>query len=125
MKRALVSLFVATSLFAANQRPSTTPQEVFDSMRAAFRPDKAAGLHARYQWDITGPHGGHWWIEVNDRTCKMGHGKIPDPNVTFVVSDNDWVALSNKQLSGTWAYMTGRLRVHGSQTMARKLDEMF
>jgi putative sterol carrier protein len=126
MKRALIFCLVATSAFAAaNQHTSATPQDVFDSMREVFRADKAAGVHAKFQWDISGPRGGHWWIEVNDRTFKMGRGKIPDPNVTFVVSDNDWVAISNEQLSGTWAYLTGRLRVHGSQMLARKLDEMF
>ncbi|MFL6583587.1 MAG: SCP2 sterol-binding domain-containing protein, partial [Chthoniobacterales bacterium] len=74
---------------------------------------------------ISGPHGGHWWIEVNDRKFKMGHGKIPDPNVTFIVSDNDWVAISNNQLSGTWAVITGRLHVQGDKALARKLDGMF
>jgi putative sterol carrier protein len=126
MRRGFLFLFIATSVFAAaNQRPSVTPQDVFDSMREVFRPDKAAGVHARYQWDISGPHGGHWWIEVDDRKFKMGHGQIANPNVTFIVSDNDWVAISNHQLSGVWAFMSGRLRVHGSQAVARKLDEMF
>ena len=126
MRRAFFLFLIATSAFAAaHQRLSATPQDVFDSMREVFRPDKAAGVHAKFQWDISGPRGGQWWIEVNDRTFKMGHGKIPDPNVTFVVSDNDWVAISNEQLSGVWAYMTGRLRVHGNQMLARKLDEMF
>ena len=41
----------------------------------------------------------------------MGKGKIPDPNVTFVAGDKDWVAVSNGKLSGTWAYMTGRLKI--------------
>ena len=126
MKRALIYLLFATTAFAvAHQRPSTTPQDVFDSMREVFRADKAAGVHAKYQWEISGPRGGEWWIEVNDRKFKMGRGKIPNPNVTFIVSDNDWVAISNNQLSGTWAYVTGRLKVHGSQMIARKLDEMF
>jgi putative sterol carrier protein len=126
MKRALIFCLVATSAFAAaNQHTSATPQDVFDSMREVFRPEKAAGVHAKYQWDISGSHGGQWWIEVDDRKFKMGHGKISDPNVTFVVSDKDWVAISNQQLSGVWAYMTGRLKVHGSQMLARKLDEMF
>lgn len=128
MKRifALLLIAIATSTFAAAaHKPSATPQDVFDSMREVFRPQKAAGVHAKYQWEISGPHGGQWFIEVNDGKYRMGRGRVPNPNVTFVVSDNDWVAISNNQLSGVWAYMTGRLRVHGSQMLARKLDEMF
>jgi hypothetical protein len=30
---------------------------------------------------------------VNGGKYKMGKGKIPDPNVTFVAKDKDWVAV--------------------------------
>ena len=103
----------------------STPQEVFDAMRSSFQPAKAKGVHARYQWDLSGPHGGEWWIEVNDGTYKIGKGQIDHPNVTFRASDKDWVAICNDQLSGTWAYFTGRLKVRGDQAVARKLGEMF
>ena len=53
----------------------STPQDVFDAMRGSFQPAKAKGVHARYQWDLSGPNGGQWWIEVNDGTYKMGKGK--------------------------------------------------
>src|SRR5437588_6131419 len=104
---------------------NSTPQQVFDGMRQSFRADKAKGVHAKYQWELSGPNGGDWWIEVNDGTYKMGRGKIDNPSVTFITSDNDWVAMSNGKLKGTWAFMTGRLKVHGSQSIARKLDEIF
>jgi putative sterol carrier protein len=109
----------------AAEHMESTPQEVFDAMRSSFQPAKAKGVHARYQWDLSGPHGGEWWIEVNDGTYKIGKGKISDPNVTFIVSDKDWVAICHDQLSGTWAYFTGRLKVRGDQTVARKLGEIF
>ena len=107
------------------ERVESTPQDVFDDMRGSFRPTKAKGVHARYQWDLSGPNGGKWWIEVNNGTYKMGKGKIPDPNVTFIAKDKDWVAICRDQLSGTWAYFTGRLKVRGDQGVARKLGEMF
>jgi len=104
---------------------ASTPQGVFDAMRDSFQPAKAKGVHARYQWDLSGPNGGQWWIEVNDGTYKMGKGQIDHPNVTFIASDKDWVAICHDQLSGTWAYLTGRLKVRGDQAIARKLGEMF
>jgi putative sterol carrier protein len=106
-------------------RVESTPQQVFDAMRGSFQPAKAKGVHARYQWDLSGPHGGEWWIEVNDGTYKMAKGKISDPNVTFIATDKDWVAICHDQLSGIWAYFTGRLKVRGDQGVARKLGEMF
>jgi len=110
---------------SAGDKPSSTPQEVFDGMRQSFRPDKARGVHAKYQWELSGPDGGEWWIDVENGKFKMGRGKIDGPNVTFITSGKNWVAMSNGKLSGTWAYMTGRMKVRGSQSVARKLDEIF
>jgi putative sterol carrier protein len=109
----------------AAEHMESTPQEVFDSMRNSFQPAKAKGVHARYQWDLSGPQGGQWWIDVEDGKYKMGKGKIDNPNVTFVAKDKDWVAISNGQMGGTWAYLTGRLKIRGDQGVARKLGEIF
>jgi putative sterol carrier protein len=110
---------------ASSEKPNSTPQDVFDGMKQNFRAEKAKGVHARYQWQLSGPNGGEWWIDVNDGKFTMGRGKIDNPSVTFITSDKDWVAMSNGKLKGTWAYVTGRLRVRGSQAIAHKLDEIF
>ncbi len=127
----LTSLMIAAAIWlgtanaASAGHQDSTPQEVFDSMRGSFQPAKAKGVHAHYQWDLSGPHGGQWWIAVDDGAYKMGKGKIDRPNVTFVAKDKDWVAVSNGQLGGTWAYMTGRLKIRGDQGLARKLGQIF
>ncbi len=110
---------------ASKESSSSTPQQVFDGMRQSFQAQKAKGVYARYQWELSGPNGGEWWIGVNDGTYKMGKGKIDNPSVTFVTSDKDWVALSNGTLGGKWAFFTGRLKIRGDQNLARKLDEIF
>jgi putative sterol carrier protein len=110
---------------ASNEPTNATPQDVFDGMRQSFQAGKAKGVHLKYQWQLSGANGGDWWIEVNDGKCEMGRGKIDNPDVTFITSDKNWVALSNGTLGGKWAFFTGRLKIHGSQTAARKLDEIF
>jgi len=114
-----------TATAASTERLDSTPQQVFDGMRQSFQANKAKGVHARYQWELSGPQGGQWWIDVDDGKCKMGKGKISNPNVTFMARDKDWVAVSNGQLGGTWAYMTGRLKIRGDQGLARKLGQIF
>ena len=125
----IATIITASGLGAASaaskESSNSTPQQVFDGMRQSFQAQKAKGVHARYQWELSGPNGGQWWIDVNDGTYKMGKGKIDNPSVTFVTSDKDWVALSNGTLGGKWAYFTGRLKIRGSQSVARKLDEIF
>ena len=123
---AIIAVIGLSAVRAASEEPSSlTPQQVFDGMRQSFQANKAKGVHARYQWELSGPNGGEWWIDVNDGTYKMGKGKIDNPSVTFITSDADWVAMSNGKLKGTWAFMTGRLKVRGSQAVARKLNEIF
>jgi len=129
LRLSLVTVVVALSMeraFASvADQPSTTPQDVFDGMRASFRSEKAAGLNARFQFNISGPHGGIWSIEVNNKHCHFARAKIDNPDVTLIVSDNDWVAISNGKLSGVWASLSGRLKVRGNPMLARKLDELF
>jgi len=125
MDRLAAVICVCAVTAAAASPEDSTPQGVFDAMRGSFQPAKAKGVHARYQWDLSGPNGGEWWIDVNDGTYKMGKGKIDHPSVTFIAKDKDWVAICHDQISGTWAYMTGRLKVHGDQGVARKLGEIF
>jgi putative sterol carrier protein len=121
----VMALCLDTASAASTESSSSTPQQVFDGMRQSFQAQKAKGVHARYQWELTGPNGGQWWIDVNDGAYKMGKGKIDNPNVTFVATDKDWVAVSNGKLGGTWAYMTGRLKIRGDQGLARKLGQIF
>jgi putative sterol carrier protein len=120
-----IAIWLGANNSVAAERMDSTPQEVFDAMRDSFQPAKAKGVHARYQWDLSGPQGGDWWIDVEDGQYQMGKGKIENPNVTFVATDKDWVAISNGQLGGTWAYLTGRLKIRGNQRLARKLGQMF
>lgn len=128
MKQLKDFLAVAVILLASSMSATAggaTPQEVFDSMRANFRADKAAGLNARYQFEISGARGGTWAVEVKNGRCHFQKAKIEKPDVTLTVSDKDWVALANGRLNGVWAFVTGRLKIRGDQNVARKLDELF
>lgn len=108
-----------------SRKQNSTPQQALDKRQHAFQADKAKGVHTSYQWKLSGPKGGEWWLSVNDGTYKMGRGKIANPNVTFAASDEDWVAMSNKTLTVTWAYLTGRLKIQGSHSLVKELDEIF
>jgi putative sterol carrier protein len=59
------------------------------------------------------------------QTEATGRGKIDNPNVTLAASDEDWVSMSNKTLEVPWAYLTGRLKIQGSHSLVKKLDEIF
>jgi putative sterol carrier protein len=121
----LVTLCAGTLCATPSRQQNSTPQQALDKRQDAFQADKAKGVHASYQWELSGPNGGEWWLSINDGTYKMGRGKIDNPNVTFAASDEDWVAMSNKTLKVPWAYLTGRLKIQGSHRLVKELDEIF
>jgi putative sterol carrier protein len=114
--------YPATSYSESNPK---SPDDVFAQMQHSFRSDRARGQHIRYQFNFSDPHGGKWWLIVNDGTYTMGKGTIPKADVTFACTGDDWVRLSVGSLGGFQAFFTGRLRVSGNQFTAHKLDEMF
>jgi putative sterol carrier protein len=104
---------------------AASPEEVFAQMRHSFRSDRTRGQHLRYQFNFADPQGGTWWIQIDDGAYTMGKGQIARPDVTFACTGADWVRLSNGTLGGFKAFLTGRLKVSGSQFTAHKLDDIF
>src|SRR5437879_7891507 len=118
----LLAAFAFSAVEAAsNESANSTPQQVFDGMRQSFQAEKAKGVHLKYQWQLSGPSGGEWWIEVNDGKFEMGKGKVDKPDVTFITSDKNWVALSSGTLGGKWPFFTGRRRMQGSPAAGRQV----
>ena len=124
-----LALALASPSQAQHQRTgrqhNSTPQQALDKRQDAFQGEKAKGVHASYQWELSGPNGGDWWLIVNDGTFTTGKGKIHNPSVTFAATDEDWVAMSNKTLNVSLAYLTGRLRIQGSHRLVKELDKIF
>jgi putative sterol carrier protein len=112
----------------ADSQPLTdnsTPADVFESMRRGFNAAASKGVHAHYQFDISGPLGGTWWIVVNDGEFSMGKGPTEKPDVIMISTDKDWVMLATGSLGGFRAFITGRLKVTGDQGLAHKLGDIF
>jgi len=103
----------------------TTIEQLFEDMKKSFRSDRAKGLHIRYQFHFKAPQAGDRWIIIKDGSYTMGKGVIDHADVSFSCTGTDWLELSNGTLGGFHAYITGRLHVTGSQSLARKLDDIF
>jgi len=104
---------------------SSTPADVFERMKRNFNAAASKGVRAHYQFNLSGPVGGAWWIVVNDGEFTMGMGTTEDADVVMTSTDRDWVLLATGSLSGIRAFLTGRLKVTGDQSLARKLETIF
>lgn len=86
---------------------------------------KAAGMNAKYQFDITGEGGGQWYAKVADGKADVGQGTIESPNITLTAAAADWLNLVNGKINGQTAFLTGKLKVKGDMTLALKLQSLF
>jgi len=100
-------------------------KESFDAMGANFKSEKAAGMKAVYQWDITGEGGGKWNAVIADGKCTVSEGQHASPNITITVASKDWLDIINGKLDGQMAFMSGKLKVKGDMSLAMKLKTLF
>ena len=80
-----------------------------DSVKSA-----AGSMTARVQQVVTAPDGEkRYWFKLEGGTVDLGMGDIDNPDATITQDYDTAVALSKNELTGTAAYMSGKLRVTG------------
>jgi putative sterol carrier protein len=102
-----------------------TVAETFESMLSNFHPEKADGLNKTLQWNISGNDTEKWAIHVHDQNCELIPGGVEQPDLLFQASEKDWLALSQGELDGMVAFMTGKLKVAGDMGLMMKVRVLF
>ena len=102
-----------------------TVKETFELMPGRFRPEKAAGVNAVIQYEITGEGGGTWNANIKDGACAVKEGAAASPNLTLTMTAQDWLDLLGGKLSGQMAFMSGKLKLKGDMGFAMKIGGMF
>jgi putative sterol carrier protein len=102
-----------------------TIDQVFAELQTKFRAEKAAGMNATFQFNVTGDNGGEWYAEITDGACTVEKGAAANPTVTITVSAEDWSNIVSGSLNPQMAFMTGKLKVQGDLGLATKLQSLF
>jgi putative sterol carrier protein len=103
----------------------TTVREIFDKMPQTFLPEKAVGVNAVIQFDITGEGGGQWHAALVEGQLTVVEGLHPEPGVTLSATAQDYIDISTGKLNGQLAFMTGRLTAKGKLVLAMKMQSFF
>lgn len=100
-------------------------KEIFENMDEGFEPDKAEGVDAIFQFNMTGDNGGQYWVKVVDQQVDVHEGEHENPTMILTAAADDYIALVNGELNPMMAFMQGKIKVKGDMGLALKLQTMF
>lgn len=102
-----------------------TIAESFETMVTLFNPNAAAGLNKTFQWNVSGDEAGVYALKVENGTVELVKGGVEKPDVTFNVSDKDWLAIAEGKLDPMNAFMSGRVKLTGDMMLAMRVQNLF
>jgi putative sterol carrier protein len=103
-----------------------TVKQTFDAMAGRFRAERAQGLTAVIQYDITGPGGGTYHADIAEGRCAIREGAAgAPPTLTLTMGAQDWLDMLGGKLSGQVAFMSGKLKHRGDMSLLMRLPGLF
>ncbi len=99
--------------------PKFLSEEWANEVKAALATNEAVksaagSMNARIQQVVNGPDGEtKYWFKLENGDLDLGLGDIENPDATITQDYETAAALSKNELTGTAAYMSGKLRVSG------------
>lgn len=100
--------------------------EIFSNIREAFRPERAHGQSADFQYLIEAPGGvRRYYLRVGDGTCEGGRGTVESPRLTTTVALPTFLRLVTGRLNGMQAFLTGKVKLKGNTLYASKFEHWF
>lgn len=103
----------------------TTVQSIFNRMPETFLKDKAVGMNATIQFDISGEGGGQWYAAIANGDLLVVEGLHANPQLTISASAQDYINISTGKLNDQLAFMTGRIKAKGDLLLAMKMSSIF
>ena len=102
-----------------------TAKQLIEDMPQVFRPQRARGVSAVIQFELSGEGGGNWVATIKDGTCTVTEGESDDAQATIMMDASDYVALATGKLGGMRAFMTGKVKTKGDFTLLKKMQSWF
>ncbi len=102
-----------------------TPKEIFEGKmkETTGKADVVKKVNATYRFDITGPTGGTWILDMKEGTAGVRQAD-EQAQCTITMTDSDFVSLIDGKLNPQMAFMSGKLKVKGDMGLAMKLGQV-
>jgi putative sterol carrier protein len=103
----------------------TSVKHYIETLPERFVASASKGVHAVFQFELSGDGGSTFHVSVDDGTMAVHDGAAASPSTTIKMNSEDYVQMVNGKLSGTMAFMKGKLKVTGNVMLAQKMQNIF
>lgn len=100
-------------------------REQLESMGKNFSPEAAKDWNRVLQFVITGEGGGSFYFVIKDQKCTLMEGEHESPDMKITTDIDAWNAMLRGEISGTTAYMSGRLSAEGPMSDLMRVTSVF
>ncbi len=102
-----------------------TPEVLFSRMPKAFLPEKAVGLDAVIQFDLSGDQGGPVGGDHQGWRVRREKGAVDNPKLTLIADAVDYVGIFTGKVNPMAAFGEGKIKLKGDIGLAMKLMNIF
>lgn len=102
-----------------------TIADISNAMTSGFQADKADGVDATIQFDLSGDTGGQFYLVIKDGEVAAHDGTAEDPKMTLSASIDDYYSVATGETNAMQAFMSGKIKIKGDMGLAMKMQNMF
>ncbi|MBA4495552.1 SCP2 sterol-binding domain-containing protein [Paenactinomyces guangxiensis] len=101
-------------------------EEIFQKIEQALNENAkpVEGMNVIYQYDLSGDDGATYQLHLSGGQAKVEKGSPAEADCTLQISVNDFKEMLLGNISGTAAFMSGKLKIKGNIGLAMKLENI-
>jgi putative sterol carrier protein len=106
--------------------PQSLTGQRFQEMEQLLRRDSSrlAGIRVTYQFQIHGAADGLWYLRISDGEASVGEGRAPNPDMTCILSEEDFHAMAKGKVTGRDLFFSGRMGIEGNAMLGMLLGQL-
>jgi uncharacterized OB-fold protein/putative sterol carrier protein len=107
------------------KKKAVSARDILATVESRFRPEKAEGVTMNVGYDLTGPEGGQWTLQIKDEQCKVREGFADDLTVKLIMDAGVYTGMMIGTIDGASAFTSGQVKIEGDMMAAAATGKFF
>lgn len=110
---------------APPKKKAIAARDILAAMESLFRPDRAKDIVMNIGYDLTGPDGGQWTLQIAGGQCKVREGFAQHLNVKLIMDTGVYAGMMTGELDAATVFTSGQVRIEGDMMAAAATSKFF